>query len=303
MDTDALSTSDMTPPETAAPKPKRQRKRPRTIVIILRCILLTYVVWLIVGLFIQRGIMFPRSMANRDMMADPEGTIAGLERSWLDIDGGGRVEVWFIPGNGVSAEHPGPAVMFTHGNAELIDHQTRTIYEYKKRGVSVMLCEYRGYGRSGGKPTKDGLIADAVAAYDQLAKRPDVDPKRIALHGRSVGTGVACGVAAERKVAAVILRSPFYSIRSMMIWYGVWGPLVLDPFDNAAALKAYGGPVLIMHGTRDEVIAFSQGKRLHEAIDGSTFVTFPCGHNDFPESQRKHWDAIEALLHDAGVLK
>src|SRR5688572_30832441 len=129
------------------------------------------------------------------VQADPragEG-IAGLERLHV-----GPVEGWFLPAYGVAAGRPGPAVIFAHGNAEIIDPYALELEPYRRMGVSVLLPEFRGYGRSGGEPSEEGITDDFVAFHDLLAARPDVDPSRIVFHGRSLGGGVVCALAARR---------------------------------------------------------------------------------------------------------
>ena len=82
----------------------------------------------------------------------------------------GRVEAWFLDGSNGA---PTATLIFAHGNAELIDHQDAIVTGYRRLGVSVMLCEYRGYGRSTGRPSEDAIVRDHAEAFDRLAARPD----------------------------------------------------------------------------------------------------------------------------------
>jgi len=294
--------ADAAPPnDDASPASERTKpaKRRRSALSILYSIAVIYVVWLIVALLIQRTILFPTHMIPEIEGLPP---IAGVEDVSLDTDAG-KVEGWFVPGRYVSDTNPGPVVILAHGNGELIDFQHETVEDYRERGISVMLGEYRGYGRSAGSPSQKAITDDYIAWYDMLTERADVDASRIVFHGRSIGSGVVASLARHREPAAIVLRSPMYSIRSMMLRYGVLGPFVRDPFDSAAALRDYDGPVLIMHGTHDNVVPFSQGKALHEALPGSTMIEFNAGHNDFPEHRDEHWDAIEQTLREAKVIE
>jgi len=234
-------------------------------------------------------------------MNNPGEGVAGLEKLWIDTDQG-RVEGWFIPGQGVSRESPGPLVIYAHGNAELIDYYPYVLAPYTQRGVSLLLPEFRGYGRSAGSPSQKRITGDFVRFYDLAAVRPEVDRQRIIFHGQSVGTGVVCALALHREPAAMILQSPFSSVKSMMARYLVPPFLVLDPFDNAAVVRELDRPMLIMHGSRDEVIPFAHGRGLHGMARQATFCEYDCGHNDFPIELPRYWQEIGDFLRDQGLI-
>lgn len=276
------------------------KHRTRWWVRVLRTVLLLYVVWVIGGCAMLRSVIFPRSMATP--LEGAAETIRGLERLHIASDEG-PVEAWFVRGDGVDAEHPGPAVMFAHGNAELIDYQLVMIEGYRRMGVSVMLCEFRGYGRSGGRPSQQHIHDDYMRAYELLGKRPDVDASRIVFHGRSIGTGVACDLARVHRPAAMILTSPMTSITAMAARDWLPSFCVSDPFDNLSVVKQLDGPLLIMHGKRDEVIPFEHGKTLAAAAKHGMFVEFNCGHNDVPIESREFWRAIETFLRTSGIVR
>ena len=130
----------------------------------------------------QTRMMFPADMAPRPAAHLPA-NVAVLK---LDIDGG-RVEAWFHPAPDASPEHPAPVVMLFHGNAEIIDEQDDAVGFYRGLGCSVLLPEFRGYGRSAGQPSQAAIRADALRFYDMMIQRPDVDRARIAFFGCSVG--------------------------------------------------------------------------------------------------------------------
>ena len=220
-----------------------------TIAITLACI---YVAYLIVGFAIQRTVLFPRHVVIVPPPGAAEMDDSGLQRHTLDTEAG-AVDMWYLPGAGAEASDPGPAVIFAHGNAELIDHWPALLEPYRRMGVGVLLIEYRGYGRSAGSPSQRAITDDFVQGHDWLAARPEVDADRIIFHGRSIGTGVVCSLGEQRRPAALILQSPFTSIKAMAWRMGYPGFLMRDPFDNAAFVEAYDGPVLILHGRRDRI--------------------------------------------------
>ncbi len=250
---------------------------------------------------IERAFLFhPQS-------APPDEAIArrtpGLERWWVDTPEG-RVEAFFVPGEGVSAEHPGPAIVYAHGNAELIDPLPEWLAPYRAMGVSLLLPEYRGYGRSAGAPTEEAIRADLIAFTDRLAARPEVDASRIAYHGVSLGGGAVAQLASARKPRAIILQSTFTSVAAIA-WSHFKVPrfLIADPFDSVEALASLDRPALIFHGERDEVIPFAHGRALHRALPGSRFVAYAdVGHNDLPPPGADYWGEIERFLRASGVI-
>ena len=234
--------------------------------------------------FTQRGVIFsaPRVLAG----AIPDDAelvqLAGTR---------GPVEAWFLrPTTG--GPDPAPLLLFTHGNAELIDNWADQFSQPRAAGYAVLLVEYPGYGRSAGTPSEASISIAVLAAYDWAKGREGIDPKRIIPYGRSLGGGAACILAANRPVAALILESSFTSVRAFGKRFAVPGFMIRDPFDNLAALRSYRGPLLVLHGTRDEIVPIDHGRQLAAAVPGAEFELLPCGHNDCPRS----WERILRFL-------
>jgi len=137
-----------------------------------------------------------------------------VQRIWLEKDQG-PVEGWLLQGLGVAAEKPGPAVLIAHGNRELIDFYLDRARAYRRMGFTVLLAEYRGYGRSAGAPSRQRIAADFERFFDRLASLPFVDAKRIVFHGRSLGGAVLSELSRQRPPAALIVESTFTSIKAM----------------------------------------------------------------------------------------
>ena len=185
-----------------------------------------------------------------------------------------------------------PAVMFAHGNGELIDYWLRDFQTPRQWGLGIFLVEYPGYGRSGGAPSEASITATMLAAYDHLAGRPEIDAGRIIGYGRSLGTGAVCGLARDRRVAALVLESAFTSVSDLAWRAGLPGFLVRDPFDNLSVVRDFDGPALILHGERDEHIPVDHSRRLDRAARRSKLHVFDCGHNDCP----RPWTEIRSFL-------
>ena len=147
---------------------------------------------------------------------------------------------------------PAPAFIFAHGNGELIDYWPDELRPVAALGAGLLLVEYPGYGRSEGAPTQERILEVFTRAYDRLAARPEVDPGRIVLIGRSMGGGAVCDLALKRPSAALVLLSTFTSLRTYAVRYLAPGFLIRDPFDNLAAVRQYPGPVLVVHGREDD---------------------------------------------------
>ena len=260
--------------------------------------LAVYVLLAMALLALQRTMLFPRHLIPEP--PDVASRIPGLVR--VDVThADGVSEGWFIPGRGVSAEAPGPVVFFAHGNGELIDYATPGLLAYRAWGVSLAMVEYRGYGRSGGSPTQDGITADQVAFHDVVVARPEVDAGRVVLHGRSLGGGAMAQLAAQRKPRAMVLESTFRSVSSMARRFLMPSFLVLDPFDTEAVLRELDVPLLLFHGDRDEIIPYAHSDALLAVAKDARRVTFHSGHNDLPQNA-EYWGAIRAHFGRAGVL-
>ena len=188
---------------------------------------------------------------------------------------------------GVLALPPGarpPLVIYYGGNAEEVTSFAPLAAEtYGAR--AVLLMNYRGYGESGGKPGERRLVGDAIELFDAMAKRADLDTARVALHGRSLGTGVAVQVAAARPARCVVLTSPFASARDVAREIYPWLPvglLMRHPFDSAALAPALRMPALILMGDADTLIPMHHSERLAGLWAGpvqrAAFKGF--GHND-----------------------
>jgi len=192
-----------------------------------------------------------------------------------------------------------PLVIYYGGNAEdVIPHAAAAASTYGEH--SVLAMNYRGYGSSEGRPGEKDMVADAIELYDWAARRPDVDPTRIALHGRSLGSGVAVQVAGERPVRCVVLTSPFDSAAEVARAIYFWAPvrlLMRHPFDSLSRAPRLRMPALFLVGESDDIIPPTHSDRLAEAwagpVEQRRFPGF--GHNDL-ELHPGYDESIRAFL-------
>ena len=257
---------------------------------------LIYAAYCLVLFLVQRQVIFPRYMIPSSL--PPDLKILQIEPWWLETSFG-KVEAWFLPP--AAADKPAPAVIFGHGNGELIDYWPKELARFSAMGIGLLLVEYPGYGRSAGSPSQASIAETFILAYDRLAARTDVDPTRIVLFGRSLGGGAVCDLTLRRPSAALILMSCFKSVSAFAVRYLAPAFLIRDPFDNLAAVRRYQGPVLVMHGKFDEVVPFSHGQALHSAAQTGKMVVYEAGHNDCPPDWAVFWRDVEDFLKANGI--
>lgn len=196
----------------------------------------------------------------------------------LEIPGNGRTHGWLIPGSSDKT------MLWFHGNAGNISHRLHNIrLLHDLVGVGVFIIDYGGFGRSDGDPSEERMYADARAALSYL-RSIGVGAEKTVYFGRSLGSAVALDLALESPPAKLILETPFLSIRAMA---GTLLPTALahvvpQRFDNLAKIGKLRCPVLIIHGDRDEIVPFRQGRALFDAAPPPKYFheIRGAGHND-----------------------
>ena len=185
---------------------------------------------------------------------------AGIEERWLVAEDGRRLHAWYAP-----PRHGAPVLLWSHGNAGNIHSRQPLIVALAGRGLGVLAYDYRGYGRSEGVPSEEGVYLDARAAFDDLVTR-GIEPSAIVCFGESLGGAVSIEVAIRRRCAAVAVVSTFTSLADVARWhYGPLGRLAGERFDSLARMPRVSAPVLVAHGDRDEIVPFELGERLFGA--------------------------------------
>jgi fermentation-respiration switch protein FrsA (DUF1100 family) len=262
-----------------------------------------YFAWCLVLYLAQDSLMWAPQYARATAAAPPyeRGRVMKIE-----LDSGGFVDAVFVPAPEASAEHPCPVVILCHGNAEQIDQQQWFVKQFSAMGVSVFIPEYRGYGRASGKPSQRAIGQDIVRLREMMLKQPEVDATRVVYYGRSIGGGVACDLASKHRPAALILQSTYTSAASMAWSYGAPPFLVTSPFRNAAVIAAAPDlPLLIFHGSQDQVIPVSHGRALHHLSPKSVYVEYDADHLDFPPTGKEEdfWQHVRAFLAENRILE
>jgi fermentation-respiration switch protein FrsA (DUF1100 family) len=215
-------------------------------------------------------------LAQRWLIYLPQATAIDAARTDFALDRGELVlrGWWLNPG-------ADDALIYFGGNAERIELAGPVLAQALPGRVIYQLA-YRGYGASDGHPGEDALVGDAVALYDEVRRRQPA--ARIAVLGRSLGSGVAIALAARRAVDALVLVTPFDSLAAVAaqllpMWPVRW--LLRDRFDSVAALRDYPGPVLVIRAGRDAVIPPARTDALVAALPAARVVELAgAGHND-----------------------
>ena len=197
---------------------------------------------------------------------------------------GSRLHGWFLSAVG----QPKATVLHLHGNAANVSNHLPLVSWLPASGYSVLMIDYRGFGRSEGKPSLDGIVDDAEAALQYLRTRPDVDPARVIVLGQSIGGATALRLLARdaRGVRLAVIDSAFASYRGIARDATAGGPLAPVALLTAGALpgpdkdpitslKSIRIPLLFVHGTKDSIIDAANSERLHAAAPGSQHWSVP----------------------------
>jgi uncharacterized protein len=238
---------------------------------------------------------------SREFFATPADV--GLEYRDLDFESGDgeRLHAWWVPARGECRGH----VLVCHGNAGNIGDRVLHAQLLTAVGLDVMLFDYRGYGRSSGRPDEPGTYRDAHAALDCLRRQPGVDPSRIVYFGESLGGGVAIELACAEPPAGLALLSAFTSVREIArVHYSFLpGALVPDAYPSLERIRELRTPLLVLHGDRDDIVPLDHGRALYEAAPGPKriHVFEGAGHNDvLDRAGRELADEMAAWMDDFG---
>lgn len=215
----------------------------------------------------------------------------------LRMRDGIRVRGWWHrpqPGNQAAA----PAVLYFGGRSEEVSWLTEVSSSFA--GAHVLAINYRGYGSSEGRPSEASLFSDALELYDWLVSQPGVDPTRVAVVGRSLGTGVAAYLAARRTVAAAVLITPYDSIMEIARRRFPWSPvrlLLRHRFDSLGLASAMQTPALVLMAEHDDVVPHEHTLRLIDAWAGEKQVVHIPGSDHFDiQLNAQSWRAVRKFL-------
>ena len=266
----------------------RPKIRPLRVVGLLVVALAGFLI--VVGCSANRMVFQPWTV----MEARPGDLRRAHEDVFFYASDGTQLNGWFFPANS------NVVILLCHGNAGNVSHRLPLIGTLLRAGASVFAFDYRGYGRSAGKPSEKGTCLDAEAAWQWLRDRGFAGTNIIAL-GESLGGGVVCELATRKPLGGVILQSTFTSVPDLAAEMMPWLPmrlLLTTRFDNREKLKRLTVPVLILHGRKDTIIPFHHAEKNHRAANEPKFFAELDGdHNDaLIANEQKYRQAVNDFL-------
>jgi fermentation-respiration switch protein FrsA (DUF1100 family) len=246
---------------------------------VLRSGALAYLLVLLVLLRFENTLLYP---APRYPEGDWTASYLPHEDVLFHSADGTKLHGWLV-----EHQEPRAAVLYCHGNGECVGYLGPHLQELRDRQrVTIFAFDYRGYGKSEGSPGEEGILADGHAAQLWLAERLKCRPADIVLMGRSLGASVAVDLAARNGARGLVLQNATTSMpdaAARFYWFLPVHLLMRNRYDSLSKIGRYTGPVLMSHGTADELVPIDLGRKLFEAIPGThkRFVALEgCGHND-----------------------
>lgn len=262
---------------------------PTMLVRILTLLAAAVILFWAMALYVRRmGMFFPERYPGGRW--DAAQWTPRPEDHLFTTEDGVKLHAWLFR----AREPRAPVMVWFHGNGGNLTHRADVAAELAQRGISVFVFDWRGYGKSGGRPSESGLFRDSIAAADYARARfHSAAAPPLVLYGESLGGPYAAWVARERRgaVRSVIIENSFPSLRE--VGNALYAPLPLGwtaPFALTTTqwLNGAGVPVLVIHGTRDEVIPYELGRRLYEGLTTpkemlTTEATHDATAFDFPQ--------------------
>jgi len=268
------------------------------VMTLLLSIALAYLGLLAAVYFGQASLLYFPGIPTRELTAAPRDLGLEYENVSLTAEDGVRLHGWWIP-------HPRPraVLLHLHGNAGNISHRIELIRIFHELGLAVLIFDYRGYGRSQGKPDEAGTQRDSLAAWRHLTETRHIPAQEIVLHGQSLGAALAAWLAARERPGALILESAFTSVPELAAELYPWLParrLARFDYNTREYLGAVHCPVLVIHSPDDEIIPYAHGQRLYAAAHApKAFLNLRGDHNTgFLLARRDYVAGLDLFLRE-----
>ena len=244
----------------------------------------------------QDKLIFYPNIPSRKLSASPADI--GLEFETVSINTSDQV---ILNGRFVPAPDEKGTLLFFHGNAGNISHRLDSLRIFHGLGLSTLIIDYRGYGKSQGKISEQGSYLDAEASWKYLTERKNIPAQNIIVFGRSLGAAIAAYNAAKYMPGALILESAFTSVPDMAEQlYPIFPVRLLSRFqyNTRESLLSVTCPVLIIHSPNDEIIPFENGLQLYRSAGNpKQLLEIQGGHNEgFLLSGKTYIEGIDRFI-------
>lgn len=241
----------------------------------------------------SRMVYFP----DAGIVADPGDIGLDYRDVFLDTGDGVRIHGWFVP-----AGPDAPVMLYLHGNGGNISHRLESIAGFHEMGLAMFIIDYRGYGRSNGKPDEAGTYADAEAAWRYLVEKEGIPAGELIIFGRSLGSGVAVDLAARHAPRALIVHSGFPALTDVGQRAYPWLPVKLLSrirYDSGSRITQITCPKLFIHSLEDDIVPYEMGRRLFDlAPEPKTFLDTGGTHNVVFLGSKASGDAVARFISD-----
>ena len=239
----------------------------------------------------MKGIYYPM----KEMQFTPNDVGLQYEDIYFSTEDGLRLNAWFIP-----QKNSRGIILFSHGNAGNISHRLEKLILLSKMQFDLFIFDYRGYGRSSGRPSEGGIYLDTEAAFSYLVDQRNAEPTEIILYGESLGTAAIIHLAAKKIVGALIIEGGFSKGKDMAKRVYPFLPefFFFNSYNSLERIKNINAPKLFIHSKEDEVVPMRLAQKLYSvAKSPKRFAELSGGHNTaFLDSQADYLAAIKSFI-------
>ncbi len=238
----------------------------------MKILLILIIIFILFAAYVRHTENNTLFFPERTITQTPDAIELAFEDIHFQTSDGVILNGWWIKGQ---SQGPAPTLIFCHGNAGNIGGRLGKLAVFHRMGLNVFIFDYRGFGKSEGTPTEEGMYLDALAAYDFVQTREKVDADSIIAYGVSLGGAAAVDLAVHRTVAALIIDSSFSSAADMAKTILPFVPafLLKTKLDSLTKIKNIAAPKLFFHSLDDQTVPFYLGKKLFDAAtEPKTFI-------------------------------
>lgn len=267
-------------------------KSARHILVLFAC---GYALFILLMFVFQKWLLYYPHLPTRKIVATPDTVGLTYETVKIVTDDGIKLDSWYLP-----AKNARGVLIFFHGNAGNISHRLESLKIFNGLGLSTLIFDYRGFGRSEGKVSEEGTYRDAEAVWRYVRDR-NVPSGKIILFGRSLGAAIAAQLATKHAPAGLILESAFTSVpdfAARSYWFIPARWLARFNYNTKVYLTLAKCPVLVIHSPDDDIIPFRNGRELYEtATEPKQFLEIQGDHNEgFLLSGKTYSEGLEKFL-------